>query len=58
VSGAKRYWLVVPGLALMAAAPPVQSASRVAYLALWYAGLALIGAWLVLDIRDSRRRQA
>lgn len=54
----KRNWLAVAGLVLMFAAPPLELVSHVAYFALWYAGLLLVGIWLVLDIRDSRRRQA
>ena len=51
----KRYWLIVAGLTLMLVAPPVQLVSKAAFLALWYAGVALAGVWLVLDSRAGQR---
>ena len=51
-----RSWLPWVGVVLMLAAPPVQLASTAAFLSLWYAGVALFGVWLVLDIRAGQRR--
>lgn len=51
-----RRWLAAAGLLLVLAAPPLQLTSHAAFYALWYTGLTLVGAWLILDIRHRLTR--
>jgi hypothetical protein len=51
-----RWWLAAAGIILCLTAPPLQLVSRLAFYALWYAGVTLAGVWLVLDIRARERR--
>jgi hypothetical protein len=52
VNGLKRRgWLPAAGFAVMLAAPPLTLVSQSAFLAVWYAGVALVLAWLITDGR-------
>jgi hypothetical protein len=55
VSGARppvgAEWLAAAGLALVLVAPPLQLVSHAAFFILWYAGLGLVGVWLLTYIR-------
>lgn len=50
-----RRVLAAAGIGIDLAAPPVQFASRAAFLVMWYAGLLLLAGFVVLDIRAGRR---
>lgn len=50
-----RKILAVTGVALLLVSPPLLLASHAAFYAVWYAGVALLGVYLTLDIAASRR---
>lgn len=52
MKGQKRDLILVPAFAMAVAAPWLD---RPVYLSLWYSGWALVGLWLVLDIRARRK---